>query len=261
MLIDLTGRVALVTGGSQGLGKSVAQRLAQSGADVVLWARSASTLQQAAGEISGLAPARKVWTVACDVTDPAQVESAWQRTASLCGGVDIVVNNAGTSQRAPIEAIELSALRTDMDLKVAAALRIVQLALPHMRGQGWGRVINVASVAGKAPSAGGAPTALARAAGLALTKIMAAELAPHGILVNALCVGLILSEQWKRFHEREQPQAPFDEYLAHRGKAVPLGRIGRAEEFANVACFLASDLASYVTGTAINVDGGLCPVT
>jgi NAD(P)-dependent dehydrogenase (short-subunit alcohol dehydrogenase family) len=74
-------------------------------------------------------------------------------------------------------------------------------------------------------------------------------------------VGLILSEQWKRFHEREQPQAPFDEYLAHRGKAVPLGRIGRAEEFANVACFLASDLASYVTGTAINVDGGLCPVT
>jgi NAD(P)-dependent dehydrogenase (short-subunit alcohol dehydrogenase family) len=148
-----------------------------------------------------------------------------------------------------------------MDLKVAAALRIVQLALPHMRGQGWGRVINVVSVAGKAPSAGGAPTALARAAGLALTKIMAAELAPHGILVNALCVGLILSEQWKRFHEREQPQAPFDEYLAHRGKAVPLGRIGRAEEFANVACFLASDLASYVTGTAINVDGGLCPVT
>ena len=130
-----------------------------------------------------------------------------------------------------------------------------------MRERAWGRVINVVSVAGKAPSAGGAPTALARAAGLALTKIMAAELAPHGILVNALCVGLILSEQWKGFHEREQPQASFDEYLAQRGKAVPLGRIGRAEEFANVACFLASDLASYVTGTAINVDGGLCPVT
>ena len=138
MLIDLTGKVALVTGGSQGLGKSVAQRLAQSGADVVLWARTASALQQAADELSRAAPARKIWTVACDVTDPAQLESAWQRTAGLCGGVDIVVNNAGTSQRAPIEAIALAALRSDMDLKVAAALRIVQLALPHTCGSGHG---------------------------------------------------------------------------------------------------------------------------
>jgi len=170
------------------------------------------------------------------------------------------VNNAGTSQRAPIEAIELNALRNDMDLKVAAALRIVQLALPHMRQQHWGRVINVVSVAGKAPAAGGVPTALARAAGLALTKIMAAELAPHGVLVNAMCVGLILSEQWKRFHANDRPELAFDDYLAGRAKAVPLGRIGSSGEFANVACFLASDLASYVTGTAINVDGGLSPM-
>lgn len=261
MLINLEGKVALVTGGSQGLGKSTALRLAQSGADVVLWARDPSALEVAAQEISGQAPDRSVWTVPCDVTDRGQLEAAWLRTSELCRNVDIVVNNAGSSQRAPIAEVELSVLRSDMDLKVAAALRIVQLALPHMRQQRWGRIINVVSVAGKAPSAGGAPTALARAAGLALTKIMAAELAPHGILVNALCVGLILSEQWKRFHANEQPEAPFDEYLASRAKAIPLGRIGNGEEFANVACFLASDLASYVTGTAINVDGGLCPVS
>lgn len=115
-------------------------------------------------------------------------------------------------------------------------------------------------MAGKTPSTGGAPTALARAADLAMTKIMAVELAPHGILVSALCVGLILSEQWKRFHANDRPEASFDEYVAGRAKAVPLGRIGTSEEFANVACFLASDLASYVTGTAINVDGGSCPV-
>lgn len=260
MLVNLEGRVALVTGGSQGLGKSTASRLAQSGADIVLWARNPAGLETAAQEISSAAPGRRIWTVPCDVMDPEQLEAAWRRTCEQCGSVDIVVNNAGTSQRAPIADIELNALRSDMDLKVAAALRIVQLALPHMREQRWGRVINVVSVAGKAPSAGGAPTALARAAGLALTKIMAAELAPHGILVNALCVGLILSEQWKRFHANDRPEASFDEYVAGRAKVVPLGRIGTSEEFANVACFLASDLASYVTGTAINVDGGLCPV-
>jgi 3-oxoacyl-[acyl-carrier protein] reductase len=260
MLVDLQGKVALITGGSQGLGKSIAQRMTKSGADIVLWARTKETLEAAADEIRNEAPGRHVWTVACDITDMDQVQQAWQRTSELCPGVDIVVNNAGSSQRALIDDIDVSALHRDMDLKVTAALRIVQLALPHMRQQQWGRVINVVSIGGKAPSAGGAPTVLARAAGLALTKVMAAEGAPHGVLVNALCVGLILSEQWKRFHQREKPDMTFDEYLTYRGQAIPVGRVGESEEFANVACFLASDLASYVTGTAINVDGGLCPV-
>ena len=260
MLVDLRGKVALITGGSQGLGKSVAQRMAQSGADVVLWARTEATLEAAAREIKTQTPDCNVWTMRCDLTDIGQVEAAWQCTIEQCPGVDIVVNNAGTSQRAPIEQVDIETLRGDMDLKVAAALRIVQLALPHMREQQWGRVINVVSVAGKAPSAGGVPTVLARSAGLAMTKVMAAEFAPYGVLVNALCVGLIRSEQWKRFHQREQPDMPFEEFLRYRAKAIPLGRIGESEEFANVACFLASELASYVTGTAINIDGGLCPV-
>lgn len=241
MLIDLQGKKALVTGGSQGLGKSTALRLAQSGADVVRWARTRSTLDAACKEISAKAPGRHVCGIACNVTDPDDLQSAWDQTAAQFGPIDILVNNAGTSQRAPVVQISLDDLHSDMDLKVAAALRIVQYALPHMQQQRWGRVINVVSVAGKAPSAGGAPTVLARAAGLALTKVLASELAPHGILVNALCVGLILSEQWKRFHAKEKPDIPFDEYLATRATAIPLGRIGQSEEFANVVCFLASE--------------------
>ena len=115
------------------------------------------------------------------------------------------------------------------------------------------------NIGAKAPKAGSAPTAVSRAAGMALTKVLAGEGAPHNILVNSLHVGLIDSDQWVRRHA-ERSNAPYAAFLADMAKGVPLGRVGSAEEFANVACFLASDLAGYVTGTAINVDGNLSPV-
>ena len=105
-----------------------------------------------------------------------------------------------------------------------------------------------------------APTAVTRAAGIALTKVMAGELAGHNILVNAICVGWIETEQWKRFHENDRPGIDYESYIKERGLAVPLRRLGQAVEVANLACFLASDHASYITGAAINVDGGLSPV-
>jgi NAD(P)-dependent dehydrogenase (short-subunit alcohol dehydrogenase family) len=130
-----------------------------------------------------------------------------------------------------------------------------------MKERRFGRIINILSINAKAPRGGSAPTTVSRAAGLALTKVLAHELAPYNILVNALCVGAIKSTQWERRHQREAPELSYDAFLADAAKAIPLGRVGEAEEFANVACFLASDAASYVTGTAINVDGGLSPVT
>ena len=122
----------------------------------------------------------------------------------------------------------------------------------------WGRIVNVLNTLAKTPRAGSSPTSVSRAAGLALTKVLAGEGAAHGILVNALLVGLIDSDQWVRSHANQQGSEPYSEFLAGMAADIPLGRVGTAEEFANVACFLASDLASYVTGTSINVDGNLC---
>ena len=120
--------------------------------------------------------------------------------------------------------------------------------------------MNVLNTYAKAPRGGSAPTSVSRAAGMALTKVMAGEGAPHGILVNALLVGLIMSDQWVRKHAATSPDTPLDDFAAKIAHDVPLGRIGRAEEFANLALFLASDKGSYITGTAINVDGGRSPV-
>ena len=123
-----------------------------------------------------------------------------------------------------------------------------------------GRVAVFSCDVAKAPRAGGAPTAVSRAAGMALTKALAGEYAPHNVLVNALLVGLIVSDQWVRRHAAQGANIPFEEFTAKMAGNIPLGRMGKAEEFANIACFLASDAAAFVTGTAINVDGGASPV-
>ena len=153
-------------------------------------------------------------------------------------------------------------LNADLDLKLHAAIRFSQLVLPHMQRQRWGRILNIVSVNGKAPAAASGPTTLSRAAGIALTKAMANEFAKDNVLVNAICVGLIKSDQWVREHKRLHADLSFEDYLLAKAKQnnIPLGRLGEAEEVANVACFLASDAGSYVTGAAINVDGGRSPV-
>jgi 3-oxoacyl-[acyl-carrier protein] reductase len=127
-----------------------------------------------------------------------------------------------------------------------------------MEQQKWGRIINVLNIGAKAPRPASAPTSVTRAAGMALTKVLAGEGAPHGILVNALLVGFIESDQWVQ--RAAKLKVPVADFLANMGREVPLGRVGTAQEFANVALFLASDAASYVTGTAINVDGDRSPV-
>lgn len=260
MQIELSGRTALVTGGSSGLGKAVAARLSASGANVLVLARGESRLRQAAQEIAVAAKGR-VEAVACDVTLPEQVESAVSRGCDLFGSIDILVNNAGSSFRRPFAELTRDDMIGDLDLKLFAAVRLSQLVLPGMKAKRWGRIINVVSITAKAPGPGSAPTTLSRMAGITLTKSMSIELASWGILVNALCVGRIKSGQWERRHAANGTEKSYEEFLRPQADPIPLGRMGEAEEFANVACFLASDAASYVTGTAINVDGGLCPVT
>jgi 3-oxoacyl-[acyl-carrier protein] reductase len=129
-----------------------------------------------------------------------------------------------------------------------------------MKARKWGRIINVLNTFAKAPAASSAPTSVSRAAGMALTKVMASEGGEHNILVNAMLVGLIVSDQWVKRHAATAPDTDFEVFARNLAKGVPLGRMGTAEEFANLACFLASEQGSYITGTAVNVDGGRSPV-
>lgn len=260
MDVRLDGRRALITGSSLGLGKAMALRFAESGASVVLTARRADVLEQTRREVEAVATGGRIVAVPADVGQADDCRALVDKATAALGGIDVLVNNAGTSKRGAFLSISDEEWQADFDLKVFAAIRLARLCLPGMMERRWGRIVNVLNTGAKAPPPEGAPTAVSRAAGLALTKILAGEAAPYGVLVNAMLVGLIDSDQWVRRHRAMASNETYDDYLKGMAGGIPLGRVGRAEEFANLACFLASDLASYVAGTAINVDGGRSPV-
>jgi 3-oxoacyl-[acyl-carrier protein] reductase len=259
MQIDLSGRSALVTGGSSGLGRAIALRLAASGARVAILARDGERVAAAAAEAADRGPGARGFS--CDITDAGALDATMDEVLASFERIDILVNNAGSSFRRPVEDLSREAMIADLDLKLFAGVRLVQRVLPGMRAGRWGRIINVTAIVGKTPDAGSAPTSFSRAAGITLTKSLSCELAPDNILVNALCVGKIKSGQWERRHAAQAGGQSYEDFLRPTAELIPLKRLGEAEEFANVACFLASDAASYVTGCAINVDGGLCAVT
>ncbi|NDG50142.1 MAG: SDR family NAD(P)-dependent oxidoreductase [Rhodospirillales bacterium] len=260
MNITLDGRTAMITGGSKGLGLAMAKMFAESGGHVALVARGAEALEAAAAEIRAAAPGAKVVTVPADIrTEQGCADAAAAAIAGL-GQVDILVNNAGTSQRGPFLEISEALWKDDLDLKLMAAIRLCRAVLPGMAERKWGRIINVLNIGAKAPAATSTPTSVSRAAGMALTKALANEYAPHNVLVNAMLVGIIESDQWVRRHASEQRNITWEEWKAEQGKSVPLGRMGYAHEFAAQALLLASEMGGYITGTAINVDGGRSPV-
>jgi NAD(P)-dependent dehydrogenase (short-subunit alcohol dehydrogenase family) len=257
----MDGRVALITGGSQGLGRAMAETFAKAGADVAIVARRADIIEQARQEIAD-ASGRRIEGYAADISTSDGAETAFASAIADFGRVDILVNNAGTSRTGRFSEISDDVWQADFDLKVFAAIRLSRLAFPGMVERRWGRIINVLNTAAKAPRAGSAPTSVSRAAGMALTKVLAGEGAPHNVLVNALNTGIIESEQWVRRHQAIAPEKSLEEFYAQMAeeRGTPMGRLGTAQEFANMACFLASDAGSYINGTAINVDGGLSPV-
>jgi NAD(P)-dependent dehydrogenase (short-subunit alcohol dehydrogenase family) len=257
MQIDLKARTALITGGSKGLGLAIAQRFAGLGAQVFIVARDAGTLEQARASIEQQAPGR-VGAYAADVATASGVNAAYEAAMRQFGQVDIVVNNAGVSQAGAFESVTDEIWQADLDLKLFAAIRLSRLVWPQMQQRRWGRIINVLNTGAKAPAAKSVPTSVSRAAGMALTKALAGEGAQFNILVNALLVGHIESDQWVR--RARAAGRPLPEFLAELGQDIPMGRVGTADEFASAACFMASDWASYITGTALNVDGGASPV-
>lgn len=259
MQFTMQGRNALITGGSLGIGLAIAQTFARAGANVAITARRADVLEQAKAAIQAVSQG-KVVAVAGDMAKADDCARVFKAAESGLGQIDVLVNNAGTSRRGAFESITDEIWQDDLDLKLFGAIRLARQALPGMKARRYGRIINILNTGAKAPPAEGAPTAVTRAAGMALTKVLAGEGAKHNVLVNALLVGRIESDQWVRRHASEGKNQTINSYYADMGKGLPMGRLGTSQEFANAALFLASDAGSYITGTAINVDGGLCPV-
>ena len=257
MDLGLKGKVAAITGGSEGIGRATALRLAAEGAKVAICARRKDVLEATAREIKDRTGA-DVLTVVADAAQAADMPRFVDEVVRHFGRIDILVNNAGGTGQSAFDKVGDPEWATDLEIKVMGQVRAARAALPHMKQQGGGRIINLNMVGAKQPGAAMFPTTVSRAAGLALTKGLSKELAPFNILVNAVAVGKIKSMQQERRAAREK--ITVEEHYAKTGKTIPLGRVGESEEVANVIAFLASDAASYVTGCCVNVDGGLSGV-
>jgi 3-oxoacyl-[acyl-carrier protein] reductase len=268
--IDLSGRVALVTGGSRGLGRADALTLARAGADVVIadiqveWdageeverygplaqaARAQGLVfsEATAQEIQGMG--RRAAAIKCDVTDRSQVETTVTRAVAEFGSVDILVNNAGTLDHVGQLGDQVPELwERDLRVNLTGAFNCAQAVWPHMRERGWGRIVNMASVAGTLGGFGQASYSTTKAGLIGLTRTLALEGARHGITCNAIVPGIIGTEAF------QFGNAAMNERMVKR---TALRRPGEPQEVANAIAFLCSDLASYITGVALNVSGGI----
>jgi 3-oxoacyl-[acyl-carrier protein] reductase len=268
--IDLSGRVALVTGGSRGLGRADALTLARAGADVVVAdllveselsedtdrygplatvARQQGLVhtEETVDEIRGMG--RRALALRCDVTERAEVDAAVARAFEELGSVDILVNNAGTLDHAAQFHQQSPALwERDLRVNLTGAFNCAQAVWPHMRERSWGRVINMASVAGTLGGFGQASYSTTKAGLLGLTRTLAMEGARHGITCNAIVPGVIGTEAFN------MANAEMNERIVNR---TALKRAGEPQEVANAIAFLCSDLAAYITGIELNVSGGV----
>lgn len=254
MNLELNDRAFLITGGTDGLGLALATRLVEEGAHVAVCGRDAERVRHAQ---AALGP--DSLSMRADVTNDRELDAFLDATLTRFGRLDGAVNNAGRSAAGSIADSRDEQWRDDFELKVIAALHVSRRVIEALAAS-KGAIINVLAVMARTPGANSTPTAASRAAGLALTKAMASEVGPLGIRVNAILIGLIESGQWVR--RAEEAGVDLGTFYANMAAAskIPLGRLGRAEEFADLASYLLSPRASYVTGVGVSIDGGLSPV-
>lgn len=245
-------KVVVITGSSKGIGRKTAEQMAGLGAKVMLVARGEEDLVKAKEEISHHG---EVDYVQADVTEEGAADKIIGRTADRFGRIDVLINNAGGSFAKAFDQLEISDWEQDIDLKLMAAVKMSKAAMPYLKENG-GAILNMTAVLGKTPPASSLPTTVSRAAGMAMTKAMSKDLGQYDIRVNTVCIGLIKSDQIMQKWKNEEPGLSWEEYAGLDKHNIPLGRIGDTEEAANVITFLCSDLASYVNGVAVNVDGG-----
>jgi NAD(P)-dependent dehydrogenase (short-subunit alcohol dehydrogenase family) len=259
MDLHLTGKVVLITGGTDGLGAALADRLVAEGSRVAVCGRDPDRLAATEQRLRD-AGGGDALAVQADVTNLADLERFVDAAVARWGRLDGLVNNAGKSAAGRIDQVSDDDWIADLSLKVLAAARCTRLAVPHLIAAGGGAIVNVLNVGAKAAGAGSLPTTASRAAGLAITKAASKDLGGDGIRVNAVLIGLVASGQWRRRAEAAgQSEDEFYRQMAQNA-SIPLGRVGRPEEFADLASYLLSDRSSYVTGSAINLDGGTSPV-
>jgi NAD(P)-dependent dehydrogenase (short-subunit alcohol dehydrogenase family) len=257
MDLELDGKVVVITGGSDGLGLALATRLAHEGASVAICGRDQGRLEAAAKAVEGAGGGRVLATRA-DVSRMADLEALVDAVVTKWDRIDAIVHNAGRASSGPIGDLGDDRWEADIELKLMASVRLTRLALPYLRAT-KGSILFTLAIAAKAAGAASEPSSVTRAAGMALMKALSKELAPEGIRANAVLIGLIESGQWERAAAASGTSV--DDFYARFSKdsGIPLGRFGRAHEFADLASYLLSERASYVTGTAINLDGGLSP--
>ena len=254
MDLGLKGKVVAVTGGSEGIGRATALRFAMEGANVALLARRPEPLGKTAGEIEALGV--QVLAVTGDATK--DMARFIDETVKRFGRVDVLVNNAGGSGQNPFDKVDDKMWRSDVEVKLFAPIEGVRCVVPHMKKQGGGSIIMLTMAAAATPSANQLPTVVSRQASVTLAKALSKELAPHNIRVNVACVGKIKTPQQERSAKRLGRSV--EEHYAASARGVPMARMGEPEDLANAIAFLCSEAANYITGTCINVDGGLSGV-
>jgi NAD(P)-dependent dehydrogenase (short-subunit alcohol dehydrogenase family) len=260
MDLELRDKAFLVTGGTDGLGLALAARLVAEGASVAVCGRDEARLGAAAASLADLPGSEEaVLAVRADVARADEIAAFAEAALDRFGRIDGVVHNAGRASAGPLESIEDDAWETDFQLKLMAAVRLTRLTLPQLRAS-RGAVLFTLAMAAKAPGRASEPSSVTRAAGMALMKALSKELAPDGVRVNAVLIGLMESGQWVRAAAGAGKTVESFYSDVARDASIPLGRFGRAEEFADLASYLLSARSSYVTGTAINLDGGMSPV-
>jgi NAD(P)-dependent dehydrogenase (short-subunit alcohol dehydrogenase family) len=260
MDLGLEQKVVLVTGGSSGIGRGTAARLAAEGARVAICARGEDRLASAAQALRDEYGA-EVLAVPADVGTAAGVERFVGAALDRFGTIHGLVNNAGGSAAGPFESVTDADWQADLDLKLFSMIRMTRHCLPHLI-ENHGAVVNIAAIGGQQPGARSTPSTVTRAAGLALTKALSKEYAPQGVRVNAICIGVVRSGQQEKHWQQHAPHLALEEFYVEwaRQRGVPLGRVGDPEEVAALIALLLSDRGAFITGTAINVDGGMSAV-
>ena len=237
------------------MGYASAELLSSEGAHVVICGRRGDYLNEKAKIITEKT-GNEVIPIKADVSIADDCKKLVEETIARFKKIDVLVNNAGASAAALFEDVTDKNWEDDINLKLMSTIRMCRLAIPYMKSNNGGVIINATIGGGKAPNAGSLPTTVTRAAGINLTKSLSNQYAKDQIRVNTICIGLIKSAQW----ERRAGSGSIEDFYNELSKKVPMGMVGEEIDYANLVAFLSSKRSSYITGTAINLDGGLCPV-